>query len=246
MATGNRQELIAATHTRLQRAAVAVKANAMTLAMHGQDPDQFGKIIREALLNNPDIVSASEQSLAQAVAKCCRDNIIPDGDQGALVIFGGQAVAMPMVSGILQMAVEDLEAEIRSGVVYQGDNVEVIEGVGPNVDPQIRVTSDASIFTSRKGEGVIGAYLWVKLPEEKTARLILFSSDDIRRARAASRAQNGPWKTWPDRMAEKACIKSGIWRGSSATAAESCASSTRTTRQSTATPRLRMFSAPAM
>ena len=207
----NRQQLIEVRNARLATAEAAIKNSAMTLAAHNVDPDKFGMVIREALLANPEIVKAEERSFARAIRKCCRDGIIPDGDRGALVIFAGEAVAMPMVQGILQMASEDLKAEIRSGVVHEGDMIRVIEGVG--VDPQIRIESEGTeIFLSRKGENVIGAWCWIKLPFEKTARLVLFSQDEIRRARAASRAQNGPWKTWPERMAEKACVKSAIWR----------------------------------
>ena len=207
----NRQQLIEVRNARLATAEAAIKNSAMTLAAHNVDPDKFGMVIREALLANPDIVKAEERSFARAIRKCCRDGIIPDGDRGALVIFAGEAVAMPMVQGILQMASEDLNAEIRSGVVHEGDMIRVIEGVG--VDPQIRIESEGTeIFLSRKGENVIGAWCWIKLPFEKTARLVLFSQDEIRRARAASKAQSGPWKTWPERMAEKACVKSAIWR----------------------------------
>lgn len=207
--TNNRQQLVAAMNLRLETAARAVKASAMTIAAHGVDAEQFGEVIREALLNNPDIVSADEKSLAQSVRKCCRDYIIPDGDRGAIVLFGNEARAIPMVAGLEQMVIEQVGAEIRSGVVYEGDNVRVIEGLNPD----IQIISDGTdIFTQRKGANVIGAWCWLKFPWEETARLVLYSLDDINRSMAASRMANGPWKIWKDRMSRKACVKSAIWQ----------------------------------
>ena len=207
----NKQELVAARKAVVTLTDQVIGASAMTLAMQGMEPEQFGAIVKEAVLANPDIVTAEPRSLARALRKCCRDTIIPDGDRGALVIFGNEVVAMPMVTGIQSMAVEDLEAEVRSGVVYEGDNVVITEGVG--VEPKIIIESTGTdIFKSRTRENLIGAWCWIKLPFEEHPRIVTFSQDQIARARAASRARKGPWETWPERMAEKSCVKSAIWR----------------------------------
>ena len=212
MASGpkqNRQELVAAMNARVEAGARAVAGSAMALASHGVDQEQFGMVIREALLNNPDIITADERSVAQAVRRCCRDLIIPDGDRGAIVMFGQEAVAINMVAGLEQMVIEEVDAEIRSGVVYEGDQVRVIEGINPDI--QI-ITNGTDVFKQRKGDSVIGAWCWMKFPWEETARLVLYSLDDINRSMMASRAKNGPWKVWKDRMARKACVKSAIWQ----------------------------------
>jgi len=212
MAQSQQQQLVAQHRAMVEVGKKAVEASALTLAMNGIDANQFAGVMAEALLANPDIAKADSRALARAVRKCCQHAIIPDGDRGAIVMFGTDPVAMPMAQGLLQMATEDLEAEIRSGVIHEGDAVEVIEGVGPGVEPVVTVTSGIEMFTKRKRSNVVGAWCWIKLPFETTARLVIFTSDDIAGARAASRAQNGPWKTWFNRMAEKACIKSAIWR----------------------------------
>lgn len=183
----------------------------MTLARHGVDPKIFAGVVQEAVLNNPDILKASESSLARAFRKCARDGYTPDGDSGAIVVFGSEATAMPMVTGIKRMCFEKLGAEIRSGVVHEGDTIEIVDGVG--VEPKVIIRSEGiDIFKSRTAENVVGAWCWLKLPHEDLPRIVLYSYDEIQRAKKASKAQNGPWKTWPDRMAEKSCIKSAIWR----------------------------------
>ena len=208
---GNKNQLVEARNKKLEVVDQAIKHSIMTLAQQGVDHEKFALIVREAVIANPDIVTANETSFARAIRKCCRDAIIPDGDRGALVVFGQEVVAMPMVSGMLQMAAEDLEAEIRSGVVHEGDQIKIIEGVG--VEPQIITESEGTdIFLNRNKDNVIGAWCWIKLPFEDTPRITLFSKSEIDRARSVSRAKNGPWVNWPERMAEKSCVKSAIWR----------------------------------
>ena len=188
----------------------AIKFNAMTLASHGVDQEFFAGVVREAILANPDVLQAEEKSFAQAIRKCCLNNIIPDGDYGAIVVFGTQAVAMPMVQGIKRMAVEQLDAELHYGAVYEGDDVEIVTGVG--VTPYVKVlTTGTDVFTQRKGENVIGAWCSIKLPSEEHPRITIYTKDEIARARNVSRAKNGPWKTWPERMAVKSCVKSAVW-----------------------------------
>lgn len=200
-----------ALRRRLDIAEKVILDSPMTLARHGVDPKMFAAVVQEAVLNNPDILKASESSLAKAFRKCARDGYIPDGDSGAIVVFGEEAQAMPMVTGIKRLAYEKLGAEIRSGVVHEGDVIEIVDGVG--VEPKVIIRSEGiEIFKSRKADNVVGAWCWLKLPHEDLPRIVLYSYDEIMRAKKASRAQNGPWKTWPDRMAEKACVKSAIWR----------------------------------
>ena len=200
-----------------------VMSSPMTLARHGIDEQQFAAVVTEAVLANPNIVMATDSSLAQAFRRCCRDGLIPDGDSAAIVLYKSrakaadgrevyetQAQAIPMVSGLKRMARETLGAEIRSGVIYEGDDVEVVDGVGIETSISIR-TNGIEAFKRRKGENCIGAWCYIKLPHEDTARIKLYSQDEIQRSKAASRAKMGPWVQWYDRMAEKACVKSAIW-----------------------------------
>lgn len=184
--------------------------NPMALARYGMDPADFAKTLQEAVLHNPDILEATDQSLAQSLRKCCRDGLVPDGDSAVINVYKGNATVVPMVTGIRRMAHEQLGAEIRSGVVYEGDSIEIVDGAG--VEAKVIVHAGMDVFKSRKADNVIGAWCWIKLPDEQNARITLYSQDEINRSRDASFAKHGPWEKWPDRMAEKACVKSAIWR----------------------------------
>ena len=193
----------------LQDAKKIIEDSPMMLAAQGIQREHFAEIVREAIIANPDIITCSETSLAQAFRKCCRDGIVPDGLSGAIVPFGQEAVALTMVNGYKRMAHEGLGAEIREGAILDGDEIRITQGVG--IKPTLEVIiKDTSYFTASVEKPVVGSYCWLKLPHEEWPRLYLYRLNDIERARAASRAQNGPWKVWPDRMAVKSVINSAI------------------------------------
>ena len=114
----NRKQLMANV---TNMATKVITDNPMMLARHGIRAEHFAATVREAILANPDIINCTEQSLAKAIRICCRDGIVPDGKFGAIVPMGAEAVAMPMVDGLKQMAYRYLKAEIRSGAIYDGD-----------------------------------------------------------------------------------------------------------------------------
>ena len=211
----SRKELMA---LRLHQAQKVVQTSPMMLARQGYPAKVFADTVKEAILANPEILNCTEGSFAQAIRKCCRDGIVPDGDSGALVGMKRkqadgnyllEAVAMPMVQGLKRMAFESLKAEIRSGAIYSTDEVRIVQGAG--LAPSIEIIAkDVGFFTANQKAEVVGAYCLLKLPHEEHARLTLFRKVDIDRARAASRAKKGPWVVWPDRMAEKSAVKSAI------------------------------------
>ena len=165
----------------LDVASSAVKHSAMTLAQHGLDPEKFGLIIREAVLANPDVLKSDELSFAQAIRKCCINNIIPDGEQGAIVVMGGEAVAIAMVMGIKRMAYEDLDADIREGAIYESDDIIITEEIGPEgVQTTIELKTTTESLKTRKGIEVVGAWCWLKLPNEKYARVTPLQSGRYR------------------------------------------------------------------
>lgn len=67
-------------------------------------PERFQRVVVTAVNLNPDLLRANRLSLLNACAKAASDGLLPDGREGALVIFGKDAVWMPMVSGIIKKA----------------------------------------------------------------------------------------------------------------------------------------------
>ena len=69
--------------------------------------DRFQRVVLTAINTNPDLLSADRRSLFNAAVRAAQDGLMPDGREGALVIFKDKnnkknAVWMPMVFGIIK------------------------------------------------------------------------------------------------------------------------------------------------
>jgi phage RecT family recombinase len=172
--------------------------------------DRFTQTIIIALQHNPDLLSADRQSLYNAISRCAADGLMPDGKDGALVIFNvnrgpkGQPPQwvkvvqwMPMVEGIIkQMG----KAGIRcyAATVYEGEEFDIwYDDDGQHVihRPKPFVTQGAAL----------GVYACAKV--EGRTYIEALNKDDIATIRSSSKSgDSGPWLTWPDRMAQKSAL----------------------------------------
>lgn len=184
-----------------------VQDSAMTLAQHGIDPDVFAGVVREAVLMSPNIIDCTNKSLAVAFRQACRDGLVPDNRQAAIIPYKREAKFLPMKEGLMLIAHQDCGAEIRAGHIRQGDKVTMVDRTGSGEDPTIEIERPTDYFEHPEGE-LIGCWAWVKFPGQ-TAHLRTWRKEDIRKAMAASASgDRGAWGAWPHRMAEKAVIKS--------------------------------------
>ena len=94
--------------------------------------DRFTRTTIVAVNQNPDILNADRQSLFNAVSRAAAAGLLPDGSQGALVIFNqkvGQNYVkavrfMPMIEGIItQLGKAGISAYAAS--VYENDKIEI-------------------------------------------------------------------------------------------------------------------------
>src|SRR5262245_11296647 len=51
---------------------------------------------------NPEILACTKQSLWLAIFRACRDGLLPDGKEGAIVAFKDKANWLPMYQGLLR------------------------------------------------------------------------------------------------------------------------------------------------
>lgn len=94
------------------------------------DFDAFKQILITAVITNPTLLNADQQSLFMSIRKCAQDGLLPDGREGALVIFKTKrdnvyidAVQyMPMVAGVLKKLRNSGDIlSISAHVVYAND-----------------------------------------------------------------------------------------------------------------------------
>ena len=167
--------------------------------------DRFTRTTIVAVNQNPDILNADRQSLFNAVSRAAAAGLLPDGSQGALVLFnqkvGNNYVKsvrfMPMIEGIItQLGKAGITAYAAS--VYANDKIEIWNDVhGQHVKHTPVVFGDRGALI-----GVFAAAIAQGKPYVEAMNL-----EEIDKVRRASRsADKGPWVEWYDRMAQKSVL----------------------------------------
>src|SRR5262245_45036533 len=85
-------------------------------------PDQFIRAAITSATINPDILACSWQSVWLACMKACRDGLLPDGVEGAIVPFKSTANWIPMYQGLLRRFRRSGQFRwVTANVVRQGE-----------------------------------------------------------------------------------------------------------------------------
>lgn len=168
-------------------------------------PDRFRSVITTAINNNPDLLRADRLSLLNACCRAAADGLLPDGREGALVVFGQKATWMPMVQGIIKKILQSGEiASFGARIVYaneldQGRFKYIITEGGEHLTHEPLLTGD-------RGAPAL-AYSYARYKSGFIDYEVLTAAD-IDKVRGVSRSKNsGPWVQWFDEMAKKTVIR---------------------------------------
>jgi phage RecT family recombinase len=176
--------------------------------------ERFMRVVLTAVNGNPDLLNADRQSLFESAMKAAQDGLLPDGREGALVVYNTNVARpgqekkwikkvqwMPMVAGILKKARNSGEiALITAGCVWGGDKFRYwIDDEGEHIFYEPADKQDMSIF--------VAAFAMAKL-KDGTVYALRVTPADVEKMRNASKAKDGPaWKNWFDQMAQKGAIR---------------------------------------
>ena len=161
--------------------------------------ERFMRVVLTAVNASPELLNADRRSLFQSAMKAAQDGLLPDGRDGALVIFGGKVQWMPMIGGILKKVRNSGELEsISAHVVHEKDEFEYQLG-------------DDEKIIHKPALGERGAaklvYAIAKTKDGGVYREIMTVAD-VEKVRAVSRAgKSGPWVQWWGEMARKTVIR---------------------------------------
>jgi recombination protein RecT len=157
-------------------------------------PEKFRRVVITAINQNPDLLHADRRSLFNACVRAASDGLLPDGRQGALVVFntkvkrGGREEYvemvqwMVMIQGILTRARNTGElAAVSAEIVFERDKFRMSKGDDPRIEHEPYIGDDAG--------KVIGAYAIASLKDGYTQREWMTIAQ-IEKARAQSRAPN--------------------------------------------------------
>jgi len=163
--------------------------------------EKFTRVAQTAIQNQPDLANVDRKSLFGAIVRLAQDGLLPDGREAAIVKFGNQAQAMPMIAGILKKVRQSGEvAYISAHVVYANDKFKWTLGFDENVE------HEPAPLDQEPGEPV-AAYA-VAVLKDGSKLLEVMRKSDIEKVRNVSRSKgNGPWVSWWSEMARKTVMR---------------------------------------
>jgi recombination protein RecT len=183
----------------------ASRAEIVSLLPPDIDFDRFTQTTIVAIQHNPDVLNADRQSFYNAIARAAADGLMPDGREGAFVIFNQKAGNsyikvvkwMPMVEGIIkQLGKAGITAYAAS--VFEKDKIEVW-----NDDHGQHIRHFPDPFKPR-GE-MIGAYAVATVGDRTYVETLNREQADLIRKSSRS-GDSGPWMVWEDRMWQKSAL----------------------------------------
>ncbi|MCB4863196.1 recombinase RecT [Sphingobium sp. PNB] len=173
--------------------------------------EKFQRVTMTAIQANPDLLNADRRSLFGAVVKAAQDGLLPDGREGALVIFNQKnrqtngwdkkVQWMPMIAGVLKKIRQSGEiASVDVHVVHEHDKFTYRPGLDtvPVFEPDW--------FADRGAP--IGAYAIATLKTGEVIPPEIMNVQQIEAVRKVSRASDkGPWVDWWGEMARKTVMR---------------------------------------
>lgn len=164
-------------------------------------PEAFIRAVVTSATINPDILACSWQSVWIACMKACRDGLLPDGVEGAIVPYKSTATWIPMFQGLLRRFRRSGQfKEVKANVVREGEEFyNYIDETGekfrhvPGDNFDAPITKVYALAATKDG----GFFLTVMTIKEAN------------KIRAMSRAtrEDAPWKLWPEEMYKKTALR---------------------------------------
>jgi recombination protein RecT len=162
---------------------------------------RFVRVVITGIQNNPELLECDRRSLFNASMRAATDGGVPDGREGALVVFktkrGKEVGWLPMIALYRKKVFQSGEVITwETGVVHERDYWEFERGDIPRIvhrevrgdrGPVIAAYSIATFKTGEKSR----EWVWI---------------EDIEKIRAKARAQN-IWDEWFDEMCRKTAAR---------------------------------------
>jgi phage RecT family recombinase len=163
-------------------------------------PDVFIRAFMTSAQLNPELQACTWQSLWEAALRACRDGLLPDGVEAAVVPFKSKAQYIRMYGGVLRQFRRSGQFKwLKTDVVREGEKFEHW------------VTNAGEHFLHIPGDDfnapIIKAYALATTKDGGEFCKVM-SRAEIDKHRSFSRAQrdDSPWKVWFEAMAQKTAI----------------------------------------
>lgn len=175
--------------------------------------ERFLRVVMTAIQNNPQLARADQQSLWNSAMRAAQDGLLPDGREGAFVIYNSKEKGddgkdywikkvqwLPMIAGIRKKVRNSGEiANWEAQVVHAKDHFEFELGDEPYIKHKPSMEEDPG--------PVIAAYSVAVLKSGEKSREVMTRAQ-LDKVRAASKSPNsGPWESWFEEMCRKSVAK---------------------------------------
>jgi len=164
-------------------------------------PDQFIRALVTSAQINPELQAVTWQSLWTACMQACRDGLLPDGVEGAIVPFKAKATWIPMYQGLLRRFRRSGQFKwVTANVVREG------EEFAHHIDEQ------GEHFTHVPGDSfeapIVKVYA-MATTKDGGVFVTVMSIAEANKIRNMSRASrdDSPWKQWPEEMYKKTALR---------------------------------------
>ena len=163
--------------------------------------DHFIRAFITAATITPDIQACSWQSIWISLMRACRDRLLPDGKQGAIVPFKGTATWIPMYAGLILRFQRSGQFQwIGANVVREGEPFDYyIDETGPHYRHVPGNNSDAPIV-------MVYAAATTKDGGRFIEPMTIGEINKIKNMSKATR-EDAPWRMWFAEMAKKTALR---------------------------------------
>src|SRR4051794_27225823 len=164
-------------------------------------PEMFIRAVMTSVSLNQEILGCTWQSIWNACLKCCRDGLLPDGQDAAIAPYKTTATYIPMYQGLLRRFRRSGQFKsVGAYVVRQGEEFQHwVDETGEHLKHVPGETFSAPIVkvyarANTKDDGFFVAVLSVA------------EANKIR-DKSRSTREDSPWKQWPEEMYKKTALR---------------------------------------
>lgn len=164
------------------------------------EPRQFIRAAMTSAALNPDILATSWQSFWNACLRACRDGLLPDGVEGAIVPYKDKANWIAMYQGLLRRFRRSGQFKwVAADLVREGDKFEHWRDEGGEHFKHVPAHSDRPIVSTYA----------CALTKEGAFFVAVLSNTEIDKIKRMSKAtrDDAPWRLWEDEMRKKSALR---------------------------------------
>jgi phage RecT family recombinase len=184
----------------IMRERLEARADELKAALVDVSVEQFIRAIITSATITPDIQACTWQSLWLACMRACRDQLLPDGRQGAIVAYKDKATWIPMYQGLLLRAWRTGKFKwIGANVVREGDSwSHHIDTSGEHFRHEPRGSTGKMTGVYAAATTLDGGTFVAWIPKDEA---------DFIRAQSRTTREDSPWNKWESEMYKKTALR---------------------------------------